>query len=83
MKSFTDEMVKPLGVITSLVTTGARLLTTTVITNFLVVWDTLSYNTIIGHLTLNKIRAITSTYHLKMKFLTEVVLGEVWANMYC
>jgi hypothetical protein len=36
-----------------------------------------TYNTIIGWTTLNKIKAVTSTYHLKMKFPMKQIMGEV------
>lgn len=36
-----------------------------------------SYNVILGPPTLNSLKAITSTHHLKMKFPTKVEKGEV------
>ena len=45
--------------------------------NFLVVDCSSSYNTIIGRPTLNSWKAITSTYHLSVKFPTEHRVGEV------
>jgi hypothetical protein len=38
------------------------------------------YNAIIGRLALNKFRAITSTYHLMMKFPTKNGIGELKGN---
>ena len=36
-----------------------------------------SYNAIIGRPTLNRWKAVTSTYHLSVKFLTEYGVGQV------
>ncbi|XP_040988731.1 uncharacterized protein LOC121236339 [Juglans microcarpa x Juglans regia] len=46
-------------------------------TNFLVVKSPSSYNAIIGCPTLNNLKAITSTYHLKVKFLAEVGVSKI------
>ena len=48
--------------------------------NFLVVDRSSSYNAIIGRQTLNSWRAVTSTYHLSVKFPTEYGIGEVQGN---
>ena len=45
--------------------------------NFLVVDCSSSYNAIIGRPTLNSWKAVTSTYHLSVKFLTEHGVGQV------
>ena len=45
--------------------------------NFLVVDCSSSYNAIIGRPTLNSLKAITSTYHLSVKFPTEHGVGQV------
>ena len=45
--------------------------------NFLVVDCSPSYNAIIGRPTLNSWKAITSTYHLSVKFPTEHRVGQV------
>jgi len=45
--------------------------------NFLVVDYSSSYNAIIGRLTLNSWKAITSTYHLSIKFPTEYRVEQV------
>ena len=44
---------------------------------FLVVDCSSAYNAILGCLTLNSWKAITSTYHLMIKFPTEYEVGEV------
>lgn len=49
----------------------------TTMTNLLVVKTRSSYNANIERPTLNTLKAITSMYHLKMKFPTEVGVGEV------
>ena len=50
------------------------------IMSFLVVDQPYTYNIIIGHPTLNRLKAITSTYHMMMKFPTEkgiaIMLGD-------
>ena len=45
--------------------------------NFLVVDCSLSYNAIIGRLTLNSWKAVTSTYHLLVKFPMKYGVGQV------
>ena len=45
--------------------------------SFLVVDCSFTYNTILGCLTLNSWKAVTSTYHLMIKFPTEYEVGEV------
>ena len=45
--------------------------------NFLVVGSRSSYNVIIGRPTLNRWKAATSMYCLKVKFLTEQGIGEI------
>ena len=45
--------------------------------NFLVVYYSFSYNTIIGRPTLNSWKAVTSTYHMSVKFPTEHEVGQV------
>ena len=45
--------------------------------NFLVIDCLSSYNAIIGRQTLNNWKAITSTYHLFVKFLIDYGIGQV------
>ena len=45
--------------------------------NFLIVDCSSSYNAIIGRPTLNRWKAVTSTYHLSVKFPTEYGVGQV------
>ena len=47
---------------------------------FLVVDCSFAYNAILRRPTLNSWKAITSTYHLMIKFPTEYGVGEVWGD---
>ncbi|XP_075633375.1 uncharacterized protein LOC142605828 [Castanea sativa] len=72
--------VQPVGTITLLVVVGAYPQQINKEVNFLVVDCLSSYNIIIGRLTLNSWKAITSTYHLSVKFPTEYGVGQVQGN---
>lgn len=48
----------------------------TTLVDFLVVDKPLTYNSIIGRTTLGAIQAVSSIYHLKLKFLTPHCVGE-------
>ncbi|XP_059450872.1 uncharacterized protein LOC132181637 [Corylus avellana] len=52
-----------------------------IMVDFLVVDRPSAYNVIIGWLALNKLKVVTSTYHLKMKFSTEEGVGEVKGDL--
>ena len=69
--------VQPVGTITLLVIMGAYLQQVTRDVNFLVVDYSSSCNAIIGRPTLNSWKAVTSTYHLLVKFPTECGVGQV------
>ncbi|XP_065634582.1 uncharacterized protein LOC136069713 [Quercus suber] len=69
--------VQPVGIISLLVTVGAYPQQVTKEVNFLVVDCLSSYNAIIGRLILNSWKAVTSTYHLWVKFPTEQGVGQV------
>ena len=69
--SFSGDKVYPRGIVTLTVTAGSYPLQVTNKHNFLVVDSPSSYNVIIGQPTLNRWRAATSTYCLKVKFPTE------------
>ncbi|XP_065632126.1 uncharacterized protein LOC112023810 [Quercus suber] len=75
--SFSGDRVYPKGIVTLAVTVGtySRQLTRQI--DFLVVDCPSSYNVIIGRPALNKWKASTSTYCLKVKFPTENGIGEV------
>jgi len=68
--------VQPVGTITLPVVVGSYPKQITKEVNFLVVDCSSSYNAIIGRPTLNSWKAITSTYHLSVKFPTEYGIGQ-------
>ena len=73
-----DEMkVQPVGIILLSVVVGAYPQQITKDVNFLVVDCSSSYNAIIGRPTLNSLKAVTSTYHLSVKFRIEYGVGQV------
>ena len=69
--------VQPVGTISLSVVVGAYPQQETRNVNFLVVDCSSSYNAIIGRLTLNSWKVVTSTYHLSVKFPTEYGVGEM------
>ncbi|XP_059650749.1 uncharacterized protein LOC132296580 [Cornus florida] len=74
---FSGDKVYPLGAVTLPVTAGTSLKQVTFMVDFIVVDCPSAYNVILGRTALNSIRAITSTYHLLMCFLTEHGVGEL------
>uniref|UniRef100_A0A2N9FHX8 RNase H type-1 domain-containing protein n=1 Tax=Fagus sylvatica TaxID=28930 RepID=A0A2N9FHX8_FAGSY len=74
---FTGDKVKPSGVVSLII--EARTFPKQVRTSveFLVVDCLSAYNVIIGRPTLNKLRVVTSTYHLLVRFPTEHGIGEL------
>ena len=75
--SFSGDRVYPKGIITLIVTVGTHPRQLTRQLDFLVVDCPSSYNVIIGRPTLNRWKAATSTYCLKVKFPTGNGVGEV------
>ena len=69
--SFSGDKVYPKGIVTLMVTARSHPFQVTNKHNFLVVDSPLSYNVIIGQPTLNRWKAATSTYCLKVKFPPE------------
>jgi hypothetical protein len=69
---FTWDKVNPSGVVSFMIEAGTYLKQVTTSVEFLVVDCPLAYNVIIGRPTLNKLRAVTSTYHLLVRFLGEL-----------
>ena len=69
--------VQPMGTISLPVVVGAYPQQITKNVNFLVVDCLSSYNAIIGRPTLNSWKAVTSTYHLLVKFPTKHGVGQV------
>ncbi|GFZ19944.1 hypothetical protein Acr_28g0006490 [Actinidia rufa] len=73
---FGENTTHPLGWINLPITLGTEPQQTTVWQDFIVVDCPSPYNSILGRPTLGRIKAITSTYHLKMKFPTLTGIGE-------
>ncbi|XP_059436919.1 uncharacterized protein LOC132170010 [Corylus avellana] len=73
----TGEQVQPVGSIELQVTAGSYPRQMTVMVRFLLVDRPSIYNAIIGRMTLNELRAITSTPHLKIRFPTNHGVGEI------
>ncbi|GFY87150.1 hypothetical protein Acr_05g0007890 [Actinidia rufa] len=73
---FGGNATQPLGWINLPITLGTEPHQTTVWQDFIVVDCPSPYNAILGRPTLGGIKAITSTYHLKMKFPTLTGIGE-------
>ncbi|XP_030964682.1 uncharacterized protein LOC115985938 [Quercus lobata] len=74
---FSGDRVYPRGIVTLTVTAGTYPVQLTRQVDFLVVDCPSSYNVIVGRPTLNKWKAATSTYCLKVKFPTDNGVGEV------
>ncbi|XP_065015469.1 uncharacterized protein LOC135642917 [Musa acuminata AAA Group] len=77
LTGFTGDSISPLGAITLPLTVGTSPRSNTVMTTFLVVDLPTAYNAILGRPTLNKVRAIVSTYYRTVKFPTREGVGEV------
>ena len=75
--SFSGDRVYPKGIVTLTVTVGIQPRQLTRQLDFLMVDCPSSYNVIIGRPTLNRWKAATSTYCLKVKFPTNNGVGEV------
>jgi hypothetical protein len=74
---FTGDKVKPSGVVSLTIEARTYLKQVRTSVEFLVVDCPSAYNVIIGRPTLNKLRAITSTYHLLVRFPTEHGIREL------
>ena len=68
--SFSRDCVYPKGIISLQITTGTYLALVTRMVDFLVVNCPSSYNVILGQPTLYRLKVVTSTYCLKVKFPT-------------
>ena len=75
--SFIADRVVPRGIITLTVIAGTYLAQVTKEIDFLIVDCPPTYNIILGKLALNRLRAATSTYYLKVKFPTAHGVGEI------
>ena len=74
---FMGDKVRPLGVVSFTIEAGTFPKQVRASVEFLVVDCPSACNVIIGRPTLNKPRAVTSTYHLLVQFLTEHGIGEL------
>ena len=74
---FEGTKVYPLGMVTLLVTVGDYSQQITKDVTFLVVDCLSAYNAILGQPTLNSLKAVTSTYHLMIKFPTKYGVAEI------
>ncbi|KAJ8458599.1 hypothetical protein OPV22_031525 [Ensete ventricosum] len=77
LTGFTGNSVSPLGITTIPVTFRGEPRSKTLMVSFMVVKLLSAYNAIIGRPTLNRLRAIVSTYHRIMMFPTRAGVGEV------
>ncbi|RWV82976.1 hypothetical protein GW17_00055480, partial [Ensete ventricosum] len=77
---FTGDSVSPAGTAVLPVTVGEEPRSKTLLVSFIVVALPSAYNAIIGRPTLNKLRAVVSTYHRIMKFPTRAGVGEVQSD---
>ena len=74
---FTRDKVRPSGVVSLVIEAGTYPKQVRTLVEFLVVDCPTAYNVIIGRPTLNKLRAVTSTYHLLVRFPKEHGIGEL------
>ena len=75
--SFTRDRIVSRGIVTLTVIAGTYLAQVTKESDFLIVDCPSTYNIILGRLALNRLRAIMSTYYLKVKFPTARRVGEI------
>ncbi|XP_065015422.1 uncharacterized protein LOC103994799 [Musa acuminata AAA Group] len=75
LTGFIGDSISLIGVVTLPQTLGAPPRSKTVMSTFLVVDLLTTYNAILGRPTLNKVRAVVSTYHQTVKFPTHAGVG--------
>ena len=75
--SFSGDKIYPKGIVTLCVTVGTHPEQVTIQVNFLIIDCPSSYNVILGRPTLNRLKAVTLTYCLKMKFPTPNGVGQI------
>ncbi|XP_064944526.1 uncharacterized protein LOC135596397 [Musa acuminata AAA Group] len=80
LTGFTGDSISSLGAVTLPLTLGTPPKSKTVMTTFLVVDLPTAYNAILGRPTLNKVRAVVSTYYQTIKFPTGAGVGEVMGS---
>ncbi|RWW62121.1 hypothetical protein BHE74_00030772 [Ensete ventricosum] len=79
LTGFTGDFVSPMGAATIPVTFGGEPRSKTLMVSFMVVKLPSAYNAIIGP-TLNRLKAVVSTYHRLMKFPTRAGVDEVGSD---
>ncbi|RZR85848.1 hypothetical protein BHM03_00012913 [Ensete ventricosum] len=77
LTGFIGDFVSPMGAAMIPVTFGGEPRSKTLMVSFMVVKLPSAYNAIIGRPTLNRLKAVVSTYHRLLKFLTRAGVGEV------
>ncbi|RWW65175.1 hypothetical protein BHE74_00027533, partial [Ensete ventricosum] len=77
LTGFIGDFVSPLGATTISITFEGEPRSKTLMVSFMVVKLSSAYNAIIGRPTLNRLKAIVSTYHRILKFPTRAGVGEV------
>jgi len=75
--SFTGDKIVPRGIVTLTIIAGTYPAQVTKEIDFLIIDCPSTYNIILGRPTLNKLRATTSTYYLKVKFPIAHGVGEM------
>ncbi|XP_042515376.1 uncharacterized protein LOC122089749 [Macadamia integrifolia] len=76
LHDFSGSPIRPKGMIELQIHADLGELQRSVMANFLVIDIPSAYNVILGRPSLNNLKAVVSTYHLKMKFPTERGIGE-------
>ncbi|KAL0287641.1 UNVERIFIED_CONTAM: hypothetical protein Scaly_2759200 [Sesamum calycinum] len=76
LTSFSGEMIEALGEVMLPLSLGSLPKRSTKMIKFLVVKAPSAYNIILGRPSLNIFQAITSTFHMKLKFPTSIGVGE-------
>jgi len=75
--NFTRDRIVPRGIVTLTVIAGTYPTQVTKEIDFLIVDCPSTYNIILGRPALNRLKVVTSTYHLKVKFPTAYGVGEI------
>ena len=75
--SFTGDRIVPRGTVTLSIIVGTYSAQVIKEIDFLIVDCSSTYNIILGKPALNRLKAVTSTYHLKAKFPTAHEVGEI------
>ncbi|RZS27555.1 hypothetical protein BHM03_00061048 [Ensete ventricosum] len=77
LTGFIGDFVSPVGAATIPITFGGEPRSKTLMVSFMMVKLQSAYNAIIGRPTLNRLKAVISTYHRLLKFSTRAGVGEV------